>query len=149
MSRSFARWKTCSSSRRSTDIIASKCKFTSPPLTSLSPPSPSSALSSAAICRMATAFSAVGSLPSPLSSLLLVSFSFIDVEMEESTRLWANGDAPIENDGAARWGECTNHPCHGAADSANNCSRTAQQRSNVPPRTEGRRRIAGGIIIFK
>jgi hypothetical protein len=39
-----------------------------------------------------------------------------------------------------------NHPCHGAADSAINCSRTAWRRSSVPLWTEGRRRIAGGSV---
>jgi hypothetical protein len=42
-----------------------------------------------------------------------------------------------------------NHPCHGAADSAINCSRTAWRCSSVPLRTEGRRRIAGGITTSR
>jgi hypothetical protein len=54
---------------------------------------------------------------------------------------------------AARWQrrrrQQPNHPCHGAADSAVNYSRTAWRRSSVPLRTEGRRRIAGGIVIFE
>jgi hypothetical protein len=37
--------------------------------------------------------------------ILLVSFSFNAIEIEESTRLWANGNVLIENDGAAQWGD--------------------------------------------
>jgi hypothetical protein len=88
-----------------TDIIASKCKFTSPPSILLLPPSTSLALSSAAFCRMATAVSAVGSPPFPSSLILLVSFLLIAVEIVESTRLWLNGNAPIENYGAAQLGD--------------------------------------------
>ncbi len=39
-----------------------------------------------------------------------------------------------------------NHPCHGATNSAINCSRTAWQCSSVPLRNEGRRWIAGGSV---
>ncbi len=42
-----------------------------------------------------------------------------------------------------------NHPCHGAANSANNCSRTVWQRSSVPLWTEGWRRITWGIVILE
>jgi hypothetical protein len=42
-----------------------------------------------------------------------------------------------------------NHPCHGTTDSAINCSRTARQRSSVPLRNEGLRRIAGGICYTR
>ncbi len=52
---------------------------------------------------------------------------------------------------AARWQRRrrrqSNHPCHGAANSVINCSRTAWQRNSVLLRTEGRRPIAGGTGV--
>jgi hypothetical protein len=41
--------------------------------------------------------------------------------------------------------QCTNHPCHSAANSANN---TAQGCNSVPLWTEGWWWIAGGVVIF-